>query len=126
MKTRIIDDTDPENPVYETYTDWSDLDRLGWHNNPTNQVQIVGLKEPGINGLYDIHGNVWEYCLDRKIDNLGTQPVTDPVGAASGNNFICKGGSIFSTDTNANCRIAMRQTKDARNNNCGFRIAIVF
>ena len=126
VKTRIIDDTDPENPVYETYVDWSDLDRLGWYQDPDSQVHEVGTKEPGVNGLYDIHGNVWEYCLDRSLAHLGTNPVVDPVGNTSGNNYITKGGSIYKTDLESQCRMAMRLNKDARNNNCGFRIAIVF
>ena len=130
VKTRIIDETDPENPIYETYTDWSDLDRLGWYQD-TRQVNgfphEVGTKAPGINGLYDIHGNVWEYCLDRE-KAPSTSPVVDPVGdtRTSNKNFVIKGGGVYKTDPEGYCRMAMRLVKNDTNNNCGFRIFIVF
>ena len=112
---------DPQTQI----TDWSHLTNVAWNADPNSEVKEVGLLTPGMNGLYDMHGNAWDYCLDRLSKNLGFNPVTDPVGNASKKaNFCCKGGGIFKTDTPAHCRMAMRMSKDAKNGNCGFRIAI--
>ena len=105
--------------------DWSHTTNVAWNADPNSEVKEVGLLTPGLNGLYDMHGNAWDYCLDRLSKNLGTASVTDPVGNYSKKaNFCCKGGGIYKTDTPAHCRMAMRMSKDAKNGNCGFRIAI--
>lgn len=110
--------------------DWSHLDVLAWNRDqtlPNGVVHEVGTKLPGTNGLYDIHGNVWEYCLDHFLKNLGYDPVTDPTGnRLTSANFVVKGGSIYRTDPPANCRMATRISKDVRNGNCGFRLVIQF
>ena len=55
----------------------------------------VGLFQPNAFGLYDMHGNVVEWCLDYWQDDLGDVPVTNPVGptSASGNYRVSRGGS---------------------------------
>ena len=131
VKTNIVSvaSDNPEEPAYEyeeIVTDYSDIGRLGWCQDPTNALHNVGLKAPGQNGLYDIHGNAWEYCLDRLSVHLGTSAVTDPVGNSSGSSFIVKGGCVYSTDPTNYCRMAWRMGRNVRNDNIGFRIAIVF
>ncbi|MCA1800716.1 MAG: SUMF1/EgtB/PvdO family nonheme iron enzyme, partial [Actinobacteria bacterium] len=72
-------------------------------------------------GLYDMHGNVWEWCLDWE----GAYPatVTDPVGAASGSDRVLRGGSWF--DNARYCRSAYRgnDTPSHRYAYYGFRLA---
>ncbi len=48
-------------------------------------------------GLYDMYGNVWEVCIDRYRQNLGTAAATDPIGPESGKLGIIRGGSWRST-----------------------------
>ena len=43
-------------------------------------------------GLYDMHGNVWEWCLDWWQESLGINPVTDPVGPTTGSYRVLRGG----------------------------------
>ena len=85
----------------------------GWVGDNTGAgetVMPVGLKKPNGFGLYDMHGNLWEWCLDFYDDLYGlseselaaaqTAPVVDPVGAtdkAWSDLIVLKGGSISYT-----------------------------
>ena len=69
----------------------------------------VGFYRPNDWGLYDMHGNVWELCLDRMSTHLGTDPVTDPKGpyaSETGSQIVCRGGSFRSPP--GECRSASR------------------
>ena len=54
----------------------------------------VGLKEPNPFGLYDIYGNVYEWCYDWKADYV-SDSVTDPTGPSSGSDRVLRGGGWF-------------------------------
>ncbi len=82
------------------------LPEYGWFNrNSSNRTHTVGLLEPNAWGLYDMHGNVWEWCSDRH----GEYPkgaVRNPTGPKVGSDRVCRGGSWdFEA---ANCRSAFR------------------
>ena len=51
----------------------------------------VGCYLPNAWGLYDMHGNVWEWCLDRH-GGYPASAVTDPAGADSGSDRVLRGG----------------------------------
>jgi len=44
-------------------------------------------------GLHEVHGNVWEWCVDVQLDDWGTDPLTDPVNQEDGPNRVVRGGS---------------------------------
>ena len=100
----------------------SELGEYAWFDdNSGDTTHPVGGKKPNPWGLYDMHGNVWEWCQDRH----GSYPsgsVTDPTGAVSGSNRVLRGGCWgFNSGY---CRSAHRDwfTPGLRNNDLGFRV----
>ncbi len=99
------------------------LNVLGWYkfSVPTapTAAQPVGGKRPNAWGLYDTHGNVWEYCLDWHAATAETG--TDPDGPSSGSYRVGRGGRWVSDA--GNCRSAHRSdiSPSSRNSSIGFR-----
>ena len=81
----------------------------------------VGSYVPNAWGLYDMHGNVWEWCLDW-YGSYTTGVVTDPVGSASGSTRVHRGGSYYGYAQR--CRSANRRydSPSDGSNNFGFRL----
>ena len=105
------------------------LDPLGWYTeNSDDRASPVAQKKPNGWGLYDMHGNVWEWCLDsvQPGTRQGSQPrvgLKDPlqqIGAFK----IIKGGSFKAKFDQ--CRSAVRQGRppSAKNSDAGFRVAL--
>jgi len=105
----------------------ADLDRAGWYDaNSGGRVHPVGQKKPNVFGLYDMHGNVWEWCEDDWHGNYKCAPtdgnawIDNPRGGAR----AVRGGSWFFDPPY--CRSACRLgfDPDYRNDGIGFRVVV--
>lgn len=73
------------------------LDRIGWYDkNSGARTHPVKEKEPNAWGLYDMSGNVGEWCHDWWVLELGSNSVKDPFGSLTGKHRVYRGGSYGS------------------------------
>ncbi len=100
------------------------LDAMGWYcKNAVLRTHKVGQKEPNTWGLYDMHGNVEEWCHDVYQEDLGSDHVSDPEGPAFGSRRVGRGGDWFEGQTH--CRSAFRAfpSPGVRSDKLGLRLA---
>jgi sulfatase modifying factor 1 len=102
------------------YSGGQTLKEVAWSSsNSDKHTHEVGAKKANELGLYDMSGNVWEWCSDEWDPYPGC---SEPKEGDS-TRRVLRGGSLF--DIDFNCRVAYRDRSDVtvRNNNNGFRLA---
>ena len=114
---------------------WNNADEtkaVAWYRaNSDNKTHPVGKRRANALGLYDMSGNVWEWCFDWYNNNPTANDsaymqggiVTDPQGAASGSNRVARGGCWYFSA--GNCTVGERGnlSPGTVGNGLGFRLA---
>ncbi|GMU90621.1 MAG: hypothetical protein AMXMBFR49_28260 [Chlorobiota bacterium] len=105
------------------YSGSDNLDSVGWYDkNSGRKTNKVGEKFQNELGIFDMSGNVWEWCWDWH-GNYGSSAQTNPRGPHSGSCRVVRGGSW--DNLARSCRVASRihLTPDYQSNIVGFRVA---
>jgi formylglycine-generating enzyme required for sulfatase activity len=108
----------------DDYTNASQVEAVAWYTgNSGGRTHEAGLKTPNAWGLYDMNGNVYEWCWDWYDSSYySSSSVTDPQGASSGANRVVRGGNWSSSAQNMRSAFRFNYSPDDRNNTIGFRI----
>ena len=106
------------------YSGSNNLSDVAWYNgNSGNKTHVVGSKQANELGIYDMSGNVWEWCQDL-FGSYGSSPLINPTGATSGAFRVNRGGGWYYDAWDCRSSYRLVRTPDFCCNNLGFRLVL--
>ncbi|MGD9975904.1 MAG: SUMF1/EgtB/PvdO family nonheme iron enzyme [Desulfatirhabdiaceae bacterium] len=111
----------------ERYAGCDSLDRVGWYaDNSGERTHPVGEKEPNGPDLYDMSGNVWEWCLDAfHPQAYAHHAPQNPLEKGEGADRVIRGGSYNLDDWSARCTRRFCLSEDFFGPGVGFRVVFL-
>ena len=104
----------------------SKLGEYAWYGSQGGRnTKPVGKKAANALGLFDLHGNVWEWCGDR-YGPYTTTPAVDPLGSKEGSSRLLRGGSFNVRSSYVRSALRISDQPSNRTDNIGFRIVRTF
>ena len=106
------------------YSGSNNPDAVAWYDdNSGSKTHPVAQKQSNESGLYDMSGNIWEWCSERYGD-YSSNSQTNPRGASTGSYRVLRGGSWNSFARNVRVSVRNFGTPDLRSHYCGLRLAL--
>ena len=114
------------------YAGSNNVDEVAWYGeNSGGKTHSVGQKKPNGFGLYDMSGNVWEWCWDwfdseeyQSRSVTGGEPTSDPRGPTSGSHHVFRGGSWYNSPYLMRASGRNGGSPTGRGSSVGFRLVL--